>query len=232
MKVGTGNNFQGSFGIPQQLKDEMEDFKRRATAERAHKEEEEASEEEQHFEEIPDRMPQAEVDDAGEPALPNPIESLKKDFSITLEDEDFHKIIFKGFLEKEVVVLPSIRGTSPMKATFKTLTGEEYDIVDVLLAEDIRDTRMTNEGYSTRRSMWILALGVTHIQGKPVCPIEYRETDKGREVDLKATAQGRRSVLSKLNASVLTRFTRIHGQLTLAINAIFEDPEADYLKKP
>lgn len=230
MKVGSGNQFQGSFGIPQHMKEAMENASKPAGEARPSMEEELPVEEIQ--EEEVSRMPMAEAEPEQEMKIPNPVDALREDFDVNLEDEDFHKIIFKGFLEKEVTVVPSIRGTKPMKAMFKTLTGEEYDVVDELLAEEIRDVRMTNEGYSTRRAMWILSLGITHIQGKPITQTQYKETGSGREIDLKATAKARRHVISKLNAAILTRFTRIHGQLTLAINAIFEDPEADFLKKP
>lgn len=156
----------------------------------------------------------------------NPLENLKK-IGVELTDDDFTKIIFRGYLEKDITVVPAIRGSRALVATFRTLTGKEVDETDELLAEEINDVKMTNDGYQTRRNMWILSYGVSHLMGKPVCdPVE-----KGGKVNLKATARGRRKVLAALNPGILTKMMHIHGVLTVSINAIIADPEADYLKK-
>lgn len=236
MKIGSNSNFQGSFGIPQHLKEAEEEFRQKKSDREARPD----------FESDPGEMPPAEMDEEYESseqaeseiearAKMNPIEALEADFGIKFEDEDFQKILFKGYLEKDIVAVPSIRGLKPLVVTLKSLNGEEYDLVDELLAEDIRDVRMTNDGFATRRNMWILAVAATKIQGKPI-PMggpEFTTDASGKkEVDVKATVRKRRSNLAKLNAAVITRIMRIHGQLTLAINAIMEDPEADFLKKP
>jgi hypothetical protein len=234
MKIGSSSNFQGSFGIPQHLKEAEEEFRQKKADREARPD----------FESEHQDTPPAEMDEEYESGEQieseiearvkmNPIEALEKDFGIKFEDEDFQKILFKGYLEKDIVAVPSIRGIKPLVVTLKSLNGEEYDLVDELLAEDIRDVRMTNDGFSTRRNMWILAIAVTKIQGKPICVQEFTTDASGKkEVDVKATVRRKRSILAKLNAAVITRIMRIHGQLTLAINAIMEDPEADFLKKP
>lgn len=229
MKIGSNNNFQGSFGIPQHMKDAME-------AHKAGKEEDDRPSLNEEPEPVlhvdyDSNEQEAEEEEQEQEVLRTPLEALEKDFGVKFEDEDFHKILFKGYLEKDVEAVPSIKGSKPLIVTFKSLNGEEYDLVDELLAEDIRDTRMTNDGFTLRRGMWILAIGITKIQGKPVAPTQFQEVGGKKEVDLKATARAKRTVLAKLNAAVINRLTRIHGQITLAINAIIEDPTADYLKK-
>lgn len=233
MKVGANSNFQGSFGIPPAMKEAAEAHAKKL-AEGEQKPEEDA------VDGLPGefRDPPAEKDsdfnttDDNFMKPKNPLQELEDEFDVTLEDEDFHKIVFKGYLEKDVIVVPSLRGTKPLIATFKTLNGEEYDLVDELLAEDIRDRRMTNDGFGTRRGMWMLAAGITRIQGKVLCNSEYSEVDGKKEFNVKATTRKKREVIAKLNGAVLTRLMRIHAQLTLAINAVIDDPTADYLKKP
>lgn len=234
MKIGANSNTQGSFGIPPAMKAAADEFAKKR------EEGEQNGTPESGIDDLPAdfKDPQAEIDpnyDEGVEegmAVKNPIQVLEDEFAIKLEDEDFHKIVFKGFLEKDVIALPPIRGTKPLIATFKTLNGDDYDLIDELLAEDVRDRRMTNDGFGTRRGMWMLAAGVTKIQGKPLCALEYSVLDGVKEFNVKATTRKKREVLAKLNGAVLTRMMRIHAQLTLAINAVIEDPTADYLKKP
>ena len=233
MKIGANTNTQGSFSIPPAMKAAAEEFakKRDAGEKRPSLEGEEA--------ELPEefRDPAAVEDtdyvpESSSQKITDPLKELEDEFDIKLEDEDFHKIVFKGYLEKDVIAVPSIRGSKPLVVTFRSLNGEEYDLVDELLAEDVRDLRMTNEGFSLRRGMWILTAGITRIQGKPLCNSEYHEVGGKKELDVKATTRKKRDVIAKLNAAVLTRLMRIHSQLTVAINYIIEDPQADYLKKP
>jgi len=233
MKIGANTNGQGSFGIPPAMKAAADEFAKKR------EEGELKSPGTDAVDDLPSdfKDPPAEMDpgyDAAEEGIrvKNPLQELEDEFDINLEDEDFHKIVFKGFLEKDVVAIPSIRGTKPLIATFKTLNGEEYDLIDELLAEDVRDRRMTNDGFGTRRGMWMLAVGITKIQGKPLCSPEYSEIDGRKEFNVKATTRKKREVIAKLNGAVLTRMMRIHAQLTLAINAVIDDPTADYLKKP
>lgn len=236
MKIGSSGNMKGSFGIPPALRE----------AEERIKQSREQGEFRPDFESDPYDQPtqeeEAEAEGGSEEQLEskndqltmkNPLEVLKESFGIVLEDEDFHKILFRGFVEKDIEAVPPIRGSKPLIATIKSLNGNEYDLVDELLAEDIRDVRMTNDGYSTRRNMWILSFAITKLQGKGyVNPVMMKDHEGKDTLDVKATAKKRRAKLATLNAAVLTRLMKIHGQLTLAINAIMEDPEADFLKKP
>lgn len=232
MKIGSNGNMKGSFGIPPALRE----------AEERIKQSREQGEFRPDFESDPYEQP-AQEEEAGaeekleakkdEPVPKNALDVLRESFGIVLEDEDFHKILFRGFVEKDIEAVPPIRGSKPLIATIKSLNGHEYDLVDELLAEDIRDVRMTNDGYSTRRNMWILSFAITKLQGKAyVSPVMMKDQEGKDVLDGKATARKRRAKLATLNAAVITRLMRIHGQLTLAINAIMEDPEADFLKKP
>jgi hypothetical protein len=231
MKIGSNGNMKGSFGIPPALREAEERIKQaREQGEFRPDFESDPSEQEEQEEQGEEESAQHQEEAL---VIKNPLEVLKSSFGIVLEDEDFHKILFRGFVEKDIEAVPSIRGSKPLIATIKSLNGQEYDLVDELLAEDIRDVRMTNDGYSTRRNMWILSFAIPKLQGKSyVSPVLMKDQEGKDVLDAKATAKKRRAKLATLNAAVLTRLMKIHGQLTLAINAIMEDPEADFLKKP
>jgi hypothetical protein len=227
MKVNQGIPSQGSFGIPPEMQAEVDNYhKKKAIA--AKSADEDPSVDEAEEEEQPIFVEDGEADvKEKSPVGPNPVENLKK-LGIELADDDFQKIVFRGYLEKDVVVVPSIRGTKPLKATFKTLTGAEIDEVDELLADDIQEIKMTNDGYQTRRSMWLITYGVTKLMDKPLCqPVLV----KGKP-DSKATMRMKKKVLAALNPGILTKIMHIHGILTVSINAILMDQESDYLKKP
>jgi len=227
MKVNQGLPAQGSFGIPPEMKEQIENYHKQKI-----KAEEMQSDPELPIEDIIEEPGEGgfaplEEEKAPPSIVADPLENLKK-IGVELVDEDFHNIIFRGYLEKDIVVMPPIRGTKPLKATFKTLTGAEIDEIDELLAEDIQDTKMTNDGYQTRRSMWLITYGTTKLMDKPLAhPILV----KGK-VDNKATMKMKRKVLAALNAAILTKIMHIHGILTVSINAILMDPESSYLKKP
>jgi hypothetical protein len=231
---------QGSFGIPPHLKqaqqealenkkkaDERQERERKLTNMVENTQEPNVVEDD--FGLAPgEKMPRAEADEDAK--VREPIDPLKnlKELGIELEDEDFQKLLFKGFIEKDVEVVPSIRGSKPLVATFKLLTTNEYDLIDELIGEDIKVLNMTNDGFQSRRSAWILAVGITKLMGKPVCPPVLR---KDKNIDLKATYRRKRDILGLLSPAVITKMMKIHGTFTVTANAIVADPEADYLKK-
>lgn len=228
MKVGQ-NGFKGSFGIPPEIKEAGEKFMRRQEKEEVRPKIDLSGSDENEYEE--EVIQEEEVEESAnerlaEDRLPTPEDNLKK-VGIDLTDEDFHKILFKGYVEKEVEIFPSIGANKRLYVTMKTLTGHEYDEVDELLAEEIRDKKMTNEGYTTRRSMWILSYGISAIQGKKV----HKDVLSDDNLDTKETAKKKRDVLGRLSPAVLTKLMRIHGIFTANLNLIVEDPESQLLKK-
>lgn len=231
MKINQQNGFK-SFGLPQQMKEDIE--KAQMSKDERPKVEEE----------IPP-MPKAVADDEfmteEKPTVEenkeeslfdrDPLTALKDDFGVELVEEDFHNLIFKGYVEKDVIVVPSIRGTKPLIMTFKTLTAKEHEEADEFFADHVRVSNLTVDGQLPKRSLWILAFGVTKINGKVYSPIVYK-SGPDKIVDRKETFSKRREVLGNFSTSVISRVMRIHGQMSIALNAAIEDPEADYLKKP
>lgn len=240
MRINQPAASQGSFGLTPQMKESVQSYK--ARVEKLNDEEDLGGDavSEESIESV-------FSDDAGRSSFTqdssvdrdvikedSPLECLKR-IGVELSDDDLFKIIFRGYLEKEIVVVLPVGGrTKPLVATFRTLTGEEVDAADELLAEEIGDTKMTNDGYHTRRSMWILSYGLTHLAGKPVCnPVEYTKSksEDAPKFNMKATIKLRRKVLSTLNPGVLAKMMHLHSIFTVNINAIIANPEADYLKK-
>lgn len=224
----------GSFGVPPELKAEGD---RLMAAARGDDSERPGMED---AEEGHEHMPKAMADDeptaAETPKKPSassddPMEILTR-HGVELEDEDFHKVLFKGFMEKEVVIVPAFRSVKALSATFHTLTVQEYDEVDELLAEDMREVKMTQDGLNSRRSMWILSYGIVRLQGKPVHNPIYIGEGADKEFDSKATARKRREVLGKLGHAAVNRMIHLHAAITIAIEAIVHDPEAYFIKKP
>ena len=238
MKIGQSIPSQGSFGLTPEMKEQVENYHaKKVVAEEGSKD---VVDEANPWSKLPTIADYEDIEDAPAPQeenavikkmlSTNPLETLKG-IGVELTDDDFSKIVFRGFLEKDVIVVPSIRNTRPLTATFRTLVGREIDEADELMAEDIsKDVKMTNQGYEVRRSMWHLSYGVTQLMGKPVShDVMFAKTEK---VNTKATVRERRKVLSALSPAILAKMMNIHNVLTVSINAIIADPEADYLKKP
>ena len=217
---------RGSFGIPPEMKEAMAD----ARTEREQRDKKAAPEvDEAPARETEEDWPLAE---AGPDAVTDktakkvdPIASLAE-IGVTVTDDDFHNLVFKGYIEKTVEVLS--HGSMKLSATLKTLTTEELDIVDELVAEDLETIKMTNNGADTRRSMWTMSIAVTKLQGKPVAAVEVGQ--KG-EVDLKKMARAKREVLKRLNPAVIDKMISAHVRITTCYNLMVNEPGSATLKK-
>lgn len=206
MKFNQSENgpVRGSFGLPPEMKEAVE----KAKAEKKETPEPVKAEEVQQ---------QAQVgvtDDDAQKADPM---QILKGMGVEFNDTMFNQLLFKGFVEADLEVIGK-----KFIARIRTLTTEEYDMVDELLAEDVKTKQMTNDGFDTRRSMWVMAFGVTHLMGKPVCPVVVGEDKK--TVDKVATAKKRRAVLSGLAPIVINTLIQKHAAMTVAINMIVSSP--------
>ena len=236
MQVNQNSGFKGSFGIPPHMKAAME------TAEKAkaeHGAPSEASAPKAYADEgyALDGSEEVSENTTGEDSLiqksvdKDPLEMLKENYDIEITGEDIQRIIFKGYTEKDVIVLPSILGSQPLIATFKTLTGSEYELADEKLAEEIRDIRMTNDGFAARRGVWLLAYGLKKIQGKLYYKQKFSD-DAGKVFDKKATLESRKNALGDFSPVVLSKMMAIQSDLTIAINYLFSEAKGSIVKKP
>lgn len=213
---GTQGPVQGSFGIPPEIA-------KAAERKRAEAEERKKMSQEGEAQAAPTPTPVEEakaqseqVDVSGE----DPQKILEK-LGAKFTDDDFQKLLFKGFYETELEI---VKGK--FKATFRTLTGNEYDELDEILADEIKTIDMTTEGFNARRAMLVISYGITHLMGKPVSKVVV---NKDKTVDTKATARERRKVLGALSPAISNLLIQKHGALTVALNLLVADPEK-YLK--
>jgi len=193
---------RSSFGIPEDMKQAASKFK-----------EEKTKVTEITEEPSPSTEPEANLDKAVEDASP---EKILADMGIEFNDDDLQHLIFKGFIEKEVEI---IKGK--FKATLKTLTGDEYDLADEMVANELNTLNMTKDGMRARYSQWIMVFGITKLNGKI---LSKGVLDKEGKYDVEATAEEKRNVLGALSAAVTNLLIEKHTQFNLAVTQIIRDP--------
>ena len=197
---------RGSFGIPDEI---------RAAHERQKAKFQEEPKEEKFQAPDLDAAPVKEASLDNEVADLTPEKVLER-MGAKFDEDDFQRLIFKGYYETEIDV---VKGR--LKAKFKTLTSQEYDEIDELIANEIKDVAMTNDGLRTRTAMWVIAYGVVELSGKPTSkPIK----DKEGRIDSKATASERRKLFSAMAPAVVNLLIQKHGAITMAVNEITADP--------
>lgn len=235
MKIGQAvPGAKGSFGIPPELKaqgdrlmaqtrEEYEADETRRPSMAAYSDVEETQEQ------APEAPVKAEEDGF---KIPTPEESLAR-IGIHLNDEDYHSVVFRGVLEKDVCVLPAMGKTRELRATIRTLKTKEYDAIDELLADDIKGISMTNDGFTSRRSLWILSFAVVKLDNKPLSkPIMTIDDNGTSVVDIKRTARERKdNVLGELSPIVINELIAIHAALTTNMEVILRINKGEYLKK-
>lgn len=194
-------NDQGSFGIPEPLRQAMEQSKEKR--------------EEKNKGEQPLQPPQPEQPEQPKEEVSEVDQTLKA-LNIEFTQEDFQKLLFKGSIEKDVEI---VKGH--MTAKFRTLTGNDWDEIDELLARETKDISMTIQGMDIRKSVFVLAYGITELQKKP---LSKQIKNDGGEIDTKQMAIARRKVIQQLSPSVTNLMIEKHGALTRIVNLITRDP--------
>lgn len=212
----TPGNGQGSFGIPPQIQEAAE----RARA-NAYQNVKKAGDQPAATEEpvVAEAAPVAEApitDEVVEQS--NPLKILET-LGISFDEETLQQLIFRGSVEKTIDI---VKGK--LTAKCKTLTVEEHDLVDEILAEEVQNIKMTNAGFENRRSLLILAFGVTELAGKAVCK-PVLEKDK-KTLDKVATAKKRREVLQAMSPGIVNIIMQKQAAMTVAFNMIASDPGA------
>lgn len=196
----------GSFGIPEEIKEAAQRQQERKNRT--------ASSEEPKYEEAsqsaPEVKPEAEKVDESRP------ENILSKLGAKFGEEDFNQLLFKGTYETTIDV---IKGR--LTAKFRTLTSDEYDQIDEILAKEMKDIDMTQDGLRTRSSMWVISYGVTELNGKAVTKLVK---DKEGKLDVKATAIARRAVFATMAPAIVNLLIQKHGAITVAINTIAADP--------
>lgn len=122
----------------------------------------------------------------------------------------------------------------PFYATFRTVTGEQADLADGLLSEEVKAEQMTMDGVATRREMWNLAFAIQKLDDKPVCKAINITDPKTKEVklDLVATAKEKRRILAKMAPMILQALMSKYWTFLGQVRVILENPKSNFLGKP
>ena len=148
---------------------------------------------------------------------------------VELNEDDFHNLVFRGYIEKDIEVVKNPISGKPLTATVKTLTAEEVDLVDELLVEELETTKMSNAGMETRRSVWIGAMAVTKLMGRPL--VKKPPVDENGDVDIKAFTKAKKSVLIKLAPFVVDKIIQKHATIVTSYNLILNNNGGDDILK-
>jgi hypothetical protein len=201
----------GSFGIPEEIKEA-------AHRQQARNTKSESSEEQTDYKEAAEASAKSAVesDEEDEERSDSSPEAILEKLGAKFTEDDFSQLIFKGTYE---ATIPVVKGR--LTGKFRTLTSDEYDQIDEILAKEMKDVDMTQDGLRTRSSMWVISYGVTELNNKLVAkPIK----DKEGKVDLKATAIERRKVFANMAPAIVNQLIQKHGAITVAINTIAAEP--------
>jgi len=228
---------RGSMGIPPEM---TEAFDRQRAAAAAKRKAEDSTEAgptpvaDPGFEtDEPQRVDDPDAPVAEEKAGLNP-ETLLKEIGVEITDDDLHRFVFKGFIEKDIK-LSLFGGRKTVLTTLKTLTANEYDAVGELLGAELNDNTIMRDEIQVRRNMWTLSLGVTKIEGrqlaKPVMMDIVKDGKPAQKVDMRASARLYREVLGSLAAPVVSEMITAHGKLSLALDLMTKSQGAEVLKK-
>jgi hypothetical protein len=220
MKVSTNQKAQnGSFGIPADMMAQVE--KKRQEKEKVSQEEPTPKLEQAEF------FPEPKVDekkaatDEAE-ALMRAItpKDLFKDLGVEFTDDDFQQLLFKGFVEKDIVLTTFKKGD--FTAKLRTLKTEEYDEIDEILTDEAGRVPMSTKGYESRRAVLIAAYGVTHLMGKPLS--KSITLQGSNDPDRKAMALERRKTIRSLAPVVANKLIESHNLLSTAVELVVRNP--------
>lgn len=237
---------KGSFGIPEEM---MEQISKKKQSQEQENTQAEASTEEEPQKEGPEQADffngnesvnnkEGEVPPSARPPEENEEEESNRQTSfsdlspdeifehlgVDFTDEDFQHLLFKGYVEKDITIT-KFKGKD-FTARIKTLTTHEYDEIDEILTEELKNVSMSPNGYEARRSLLIGAYGVTHLMGKPLTKPIYFSQNHARagELNTREMSLERRKVLRQLAPPVANRIIELHNALSLATNMIVREP--------
>ena len=225
-------NQQGSFGIPPEIQKLVQEKQLEKSLNLGGRQKEEPEKvealakppvvEDDGFK-APEKTSDEPVPDEKDPLgnINDPLKRLEA-IGIDLTEDDFHQYLFKGFLSKTVSLTKGLK--KDMTVTLKTLTTEEYLMVDKLLADAIDAKRsMTREGLDQIRSVYTLSFGVTHLAGKPI----IKHDDKNSLIE---TALSASEVINALSAGLITKIIKYHMIFTVSMNILIDRGDSPFLK--
>ena len=149
------------------------------------------------------------------------LSSLKK-MGVDITEEDIEIYLFQGTVEKVVPVM-KISEKKSFTAKIRTLTSEQYMVVEEIVGDSLRVTDMTREGVSSLRTLAVLSVGVTELMGRPTIKTwESSISEKDKAVE-------NMSVIKALAPGVVNKINLLHAALTTTFNNMLDDGNSPFL---
>ena len=153
---------------------------------------------------------------------PDGILTRLKEMGVEITEEDIELYLFRGTVEKTVPVF-KINNNKSFTAKIRTLTSEQYMVVEEIIGDSLRITDMTREGVASLRTLAVLAVATTELMGRP--------TIKTWEADIpeKEKALENMAVIKALAPGVVNKINLLHSSLTTTFNNMLDDGNSPFL---
>lgn len=147
-------------------------------------------------------------------------QELLKSLGAKFDENDFSSLLLQGYYETVLEVIPG-----RLKAKFRTLLTKEYREIDEIVAKEVSEKPMTQDGHSARVSTWNISFGVLELNGKTIA----KQDSKGKK-SATELAQERIAKFEDMSPPIVNKLIKMHGQITWAVNNIVHDPASENLK--
>jgi len=205
MEIKAAPKKGGSFGIPFEISEKKAQIDKEQAEKLVEKEHDDVEE------------VKPEVRDNASSSDEDIVQDLLKELSVDFTDQDFQKLVFAGYVEKKVNVITHKNPEFCINATIKTLTTGEYELVDEIVMEDVKNTPMSEQSLRSRTSLLVISFAVLKLNDKPL----IRDT-KG--IDPKAVAKQKRDIFKGMSPVVINKLITKHTALTQLTNFIIRVP--------
>lgn len=181
---------QGSFGIPEDMMNEINKSKKKASGEKV----EEKKQSYTDSESIPDDGYKEGLDspeEQEEQKLSDIAKDIKKDLQIEITEDDLWQFLYNNNLTKrEITIVPG-----KMVATFKTISMKENQTIDSAMAEAM-EKKLLEGGFRNLNTLHLLSYGLLEL-GKP-----------GEAKSLGDNNEARFKVLEEMNTLIIEKIAK------------------------
>jgi hypothetical protein len=203
-KSGINNN-GGSFGIPEDLLEAVNESKAKAKGKKYEKKAQAYTDSESIPEETEEETSKAEevIEEDPDVTLQKQIKEIKASLKVDIDEDDLWSIFMGNQLEKEdIVIIPG-----KLVASMRTLSLDETQAIDTKMAEAL-EMKFLEAGFMNLKTKHLLAAGLTGL-GKP-----------GKARQLGKTHEERFEALGKMSTVLVERLAHKWNQFTWLVNEI------------
>jgi len=169
------------------------------------------------------QLPKEDVPDSFEEVLkPEGVLKELKRLGVEITEEDIEYYLFKGSLEKTIPIF-KISNKKTFTAKIRTLTGDQYMVVEEIVGDSLRITDMTREGVSHLRTIAVLSMAVVDLMGRPTIKTW------GSDISEKIKAMENMTVIKALAPGVINKINHLHSAMTVAFNTMLDEGNSPFL---